>query len=296
MLDSLPAELVLMIMRSAAETFVGSHRGTVISLAQTARFTYAAVKPILYRRLVVTYCNKHTIKAFMNNTTLAVHVRELLINRFDWTPSAAVLANFRNLRSLSGIHSRVQHVLDRLAPDARPSLQTVHIWNTTLLHNLPASVTHVCLYLQHFDDRPPLRSLVDWLTTTPSVTHIGLEVVPHSEHPLAVTDASPERDGPRATFARRLARELCALLDVAGPRLSQLNVRMGGWMATDEGWVPAVRVLRRAAASNNSINQKLHLWRDHRHINNLNQDANASLDDAFAGVTVWDQGRTLLEC
>jgi len=296
MLRSLPAELALMVLHSTAETFTTSHRRTVVSLAQTAHFVYAAVRPILYRRLVVTRGNKRTIKDFLANKTLAVFVRELLIQQFDWSPHADILANFCNLNSLSGNPSRVQYVLDRLPLEARSSLRTVHVWNTTLLANIPPSVSHVCLYLQHFDDRPPLRPLLDWLATAPSITHLGLEVVSHSEHPLVVTDADREPDGPRTTFARNLARELSMLLESSSLHLRQLSVRMAGWMARDLAWTAAIQVLRQEAASNASIGQRLYLWRDCRHIDSLHQDADASISDAFAGVTVWDQGRPVLEC
>lgn len=288
MLESLPTELSLDILQLAAETLVITDRSNATSLATTSRTIYDLIKPILYRRAVVTRKNIKSFEFMTQNLALCGLIRELTITWPDWEPDDDIVVAFTALWSLSGIKHRVSHVFSRLPLDVRSSITRVGLWNMAMPDTIPPAVTHVCLYLEDFDDVSVLDGFREWIGAALTLTHLGLEIISHREHSLGSNDP--------VEFSRELAHELAEFLKTHGDGVQQLAIRVGGWLACDqESWTVFHDSIR-SGAGDRPVDARIRIWRDCRTIHDYEEDTRASVDDALGGVDIWTESSGFDEC
>jgi len=288
MLDLLPGELVLEILRVAAENMVTTNRRSVVALAQTASFVYFAVAPVLYRRVVVTEQNEKGISILLLNADTCTLVRDLTVIWYDWTPEKESVSNFTGLKSICGVDGRVQFILNHLHADSKQSLRMIQSWGFDLLDNVPASVTHVCLYMEDRYHSPMLSGLVEWRKQFPSITHLGLDMVLHSEHMFELDNDTATYEAERRQFAQAVSHQLLDVVTAGGTQLLQLAIRIGGIMADRAPWRAMIEALHERAGDL-GVDQRICLWRDQRRIEDFDDDIRASVEDAYNGYDVWTE-------
>ena len=285
MLECLPLELVVGILRHAAEIFLSTERQTVVALAQTAKLVYNVVAPILYRRIVVTQANINLLGAFFRNLDLSPLVRHLALTAPEWTPPEDVIVRWTQLQSLTGAAAPIQFVLNHLGPVGRMSLTKIQYWNSPLLDNVPPSVTHACIYVGDADNHHSFRAVVGWIDALPALTHVAIELV--------ARNGTREREWP--SVALSLDESLVAVLrNKGGRQIQRLSIRLGGKLAEEAFWLAFVDRLR-LQTGHSAGDPRIELWRDQRVVTDFEDDVRASIQDAYAGVDVWTESRPLTE-
>ena len=288
MFDLLPGEIVLEILRVAAENMVATDRRSVVALAQTASFVYSAVAPVLYRRVVVTQENESGISFLLLNADTCALVRDLTVIWYNWTPEKEIVSNFTGLKSICGVDGRVQFILNHLHSDSKQSLRMIQSWGFELLDNVPAGVTHVCLYEEDRYRSPMLSGLFECIKQFPSITHLGLDMVLHTEHMFDLDNDTATYEAERRRFAQAVSHQLLDVVTAGGTRILQLAIRIGGIMADGAPWRAMIEALYERAGDL-GIDQRIRFWRDQRRIEDFDDDVRASVEDAYNGYDVWTE-------
>ena len=287
MSDSLPMELILAILTDAAELFVVSDRASVCSLALTASFVRDIIRPILFRRMVVTDKNARAVGTALEIGTAGSLVLDLCLSYGSWEPQDQIVAGFTQIRCLRGYPDVMERILPRLPASAQKSLFKLQLWDDELVRNIPPSVTHVCLFFDR--PRPPMLGPVEsWLSALPSITHIGCELV---------TRRTEQARWDAPATANELAQDLQDLISAAKSRPVEFHFRLCGNIsdALWAGYIGRICANSEQAGKVLQLDQRISLWRDTRIIDTLSDDLEACYIDAHAGVDVWSEARPVGE-
>jgi len=288
MLECLPTELVITILQDAAEDAVNANdRGTAHSIALTDKLTHKIVRPLLFRRVVVTTDNVRLLRDVLRSADIAHLVLDLCLTAHpfggDHEPFARTLTRLKCLR---GYSNNIQSALDGLSPSGRDSLYKLQIWEVDMLSSIPSSVTHVCLWMRSLN--PPSReSVAGWVLHHTPLTHLAYELV------LCQDEFSwDDRTFDPEDFAERVQAAL-----EAGPQLAQLSFRLCGHIS-DENWQECLVALRAQAddaPENLRMGSRVYIWRDLRLLKNYADDMKTCIIDCMTGVDVWSEARALKE-
>jgi len=288
--ERFPIELVGVILQEAVELFIASDRHTVVSVALTAKFIYRLVRPILFRRLVVTQRNKDRISQLLRRNEINDLVLDLGFAEDYWDPGP-IAFTLKNLRCLRGYTYWVDKMLEGLPPSSQSSLRKLQLWQTypTDGVQIPPSVTHLCLYNSVVEPPSP-EQVMAWVAAIPALTHLGLDFV---------VFVNPDRldDSSLSLEPGELARELEMVFHTCGANLQQLSMRLCINMS-ESRWqqiLDALRVRARENSSGLELERKIRLWWDRRVPRSLSEDLAQSADYFLGGVDVWSEGRSLSE-
>jgi len=196
MLDILPTELAIAVIRLAAHSWRFTDRRTVVNLATTSSFSYQIVAPILYHTVILS---NSTVQPFIGFTTdvktaerarrVCAHVR--VLHNFTSHPvSSSSPIVFEALEEVCATGNVIQHLAEAHSPCPfrRITLRSsgFRIASSTWLPlHARSGITHICGYLPIFrsdpswaafssDSRQWIRDVVDPL---PGLTHLGLVLI-----------------------------------------------------------------------------------------------------------------------
>jgi len=275
--ERLPTELVLAVFREAAENFVISDRPSVLAIALTSRLAFNTVESILLRRITVIDNNTEAIQEILGDARRAALILDVTLAS-NWDPPRAIFCNLTKLQCLRGYHVDIASAISGLPSSGLTSLYKIQVWGAEPPPVVPPSVSHLCYY-NAYPGFPPLGYMVDWVTKTPTITHLGCEFVSRGDVPIA-EDFTPEM----------LTHGLHALFTKSGQNLCEVSIRLCGEVfTTPSNWTRFVEALRREGWA-----ERVRLWRDSRNIRDASIDLNASISDSFSGVDVWSEARPLL--
>ena len=291
--ERLPAELVGAILQEAVELFVASDRHTAVSIALTARFVYQLVRPILFRRLVMTHQNKAEIERLLRRNEINDLVLDLCFTQSVWSPGPIASA-FTQLRCIRGYQDPVVNVLTGLSPSSQFTLHKLQLWRLLPISglNIPPSVTHLCLFNPEIDipSSELAAAVAAWAAAIPALTHLGLELV-------VLVDADSSDDARLEPEPEELARGLEMAIQASGEHLQQLSIRLCA--SVSESWwqrlLDALQVRTRESSTGLKMAQKIRLWRDERVPTSLHEDLVQSAEYFRGGIDVWSEGRPLSE-
>jgi len=276
MLEQLPTELVLAIFCEAAEIFVVCDRQSALAIALTSALAYNNIRSILLRRVILNNSNKDAIKELLQHAVSSAMILDLTLAS-DWNPPSAIFCNLTGLRCLRGYDTDIISAIAGLPSSGLASLFKIQTWAPSPLPVVPPSITHVSPYNIDVGD-PPLDYLIEWLNSTPALTHLGCEFVSRGDNLLA-EDLTPQK----------LMDGLDAVFHAGGQRLSEVSIRLcGEGFTAPSNWARYVEALRGAEWA-----YRLRLWRDPRDFSNPTTDLEASIDDSFLGVDLWSEARPL---
>jgi len=285
MTDRLPTELVLAILQEAAELSISAgDRATVVSMALTAKFVHKLLRPIMFRRVVMTSENTKLVGGLLQSDSVATLIRELCIVHAGWHKGQAGAAKLAQIRCIRGFRHTTESLVKGLPESGRASLSKVQVWNDQVFP-VPPSVTHVCLLFDGICAPSPII-VAAWISTVPSLTHVGCEFVARREMSSWDTTAEPEK----------IAAGMRDAIAAGGQQLVELAVRLCG-NVSDDHWESLLVALRTISIANQDMHlgRRLRIWRDERVLYDLDEDLKISADDALAGVDVWSEARTFDE-
>ena len=287
--ERLPAELVGAILQEAVELFVASDRHTAVSVALTSKFIYRLVRPILFRRLVVTHDNESEIEGLLLRNDINDLILDLCLAQNEWDPGP-ISPTFTRLQCIRGYTEASIKALEGLPPSSQSSLRKLQLWRWLPLTGvkIPPSVTHLCLYNSDIE-HPQSEIVASWVAAVPALTHLGLEYVRCEPVSFGSHDRESEPE--------ELAHGLEIAIQACGAHLQQLAMRF--CVDTSEGWwqqfLDALRARARKDSSGLDAMRKIRIWRDERVPMDLDQDLAQSARDFHGGVDVWSEGRSLSE-
>jgi len=287
-MSKLPTELVLAVVREAAERFVIFDRESILSLALTARFVNDIVKPILYRRIFVNEGNVKKLDQVFKSTDLGKFVLDMCISTSRWRPERDVIFHFRNIRCLRGHEDPINRIMKDMPLSGHSSLFKIHLWKTApIIKSISPSVTHLVLYFDSLPE-PFAHSVRPCLDRFPSVKHLAIELVTRKNDATWYDHPDPE------AFAKRLRVSLQA----GGERLESLSVRLCGDLS-DGLWIECLKKAQQAGSDESfkhlNMNGRIRIWRDQRVLENHEADMAACKVDLYRGVDVWSEAQPLTE-
>ena len=286
MLELLPTELAIAVIVEAAEYFAATDRKSAVSLALTARYVYHIVRPILLRRVFISDSNCKKINDLLLTPGVGPLVLDLNIAAIMWLPTPEVISCLTNLYCVHGVAMQLAKTISPLSQSARESLCELHIWSDgIMISRVPSRVTRVCVYLEQLGD-PPLADLIMWLRAVPLITHIAAELVDAGDHAFYI----PPED---------LVQGLEQVLEIGGPHLQAIAIRICGDPTDDDQWEPLLDTLkswsRSSAMAAIRVDRRITLWRDRRRLSGVEEEMRAAIDDSMTGVDIWSNGRVLAE-
>ena len=286
-MSKLPTELVLAVVREAAELFVIFDRDSILSLALTARFVNDLVKPILYRRIFVDQSNVEKLDQVFKSTDYGKFVLDICISAGQWRPDIDVISHFRHIRCLRGLGRPISHIIDGMSLAGHSSLFKIHLWKTAPIKSIPPSVTHLVLYFDSLPE-PFEHSVRPCLDEVPSLKHLAIELVARQDSGTWHNHLDPE------AFAKRL----CVSLQAGGERLESLSVRLCGDLS-DGLWNECLKKAQQTGRDESfkhlNINGRIRIWRDQRVLENPEADMAACKVDLYRGVDAWSEAQPLTE-
>jgi len=282
----LPVELVGEIWRAAAELFIEADHQTVLDIAASCTIGYYAATPVLYRTLIM---NDHghelvmrilSTEAISNAPTLSAPPTHRLCPLVKRICDFMIYTDFdgdkvKHLTRLEMICNLHESIL--LAP-LSPTVTYISTWSATWPKSLPATLTHVSMYVRVGipEADPRVLQLYAAGTLPDSVTHFA----------LMFCDAFPQD----------AEVELGVLIRSSLARKGINNFTI--WLLGDAAFEPSYQlVLRAVAALQLSDRSRVRLWRDTRSAFSTN-DAYFMLGiemDVVAGRTLWMEARPIMQ-
>ncbi|KAH7099545.1 hypothetical protein BKA62DRAFT_709272 [Auriculariales sp. MPI-PUGE-AT-0066] len=287
MLDAVPTELAIHIIRSAALQFIAIDRPTVISLAQTSTVVYKVVAPVLYRVIVVSEKNMNIVRELMFvpdfehlAQRVGALVRELLLLFTSIDDSGDTR---RVLRFMTGVESisAFSGVAVSLLPETS-SLRCLKLGYARELDSLPQPVkfnlTHISLYVGNTTDyvQSPVGYCAHVLGALPTITHVGLGLI------------TVEDDDARWQWVNGFnipVFELLLRAILAFNKVRHVAIRVsGGFVAR---YTEIENLLRQVKDTRATI------WCDHRRLESWPKYAEVLVDDAWNERNVWSEARAM---
>jgi len=277
-LGQLPAELSLAILEAAATQFIHSDRSAVVQLAQTARFVYKLMSPVLYHTVVVTEGNSERIKELFVNAEALSHIHTLHMPLYNWDMSNQSAMSLTGVRVLGGFVQQIRSTLKLLPPPVMGQIARLHVWadniSTLADHPLP-NITHISLWLSGLE--PGFLNFVpNWLDQAPRLTHLVLELVDHAECQRNVTPTG---------FAEEI-RHL--LQSQRGFGIERLVIRLVGHKLMNTEY-------RTTLAQVDQTARRIWLWQDEREIRDAAEDMRVATSDVLHGRDYWTEGQPVVD-
>ncbi|KAH7105956.1 hypothetical protein BKA62DRAFT_688476 [Auriculariales sp. MPI-PUGE-AT-0066] len=294
MLDDLPSEIIILIVETAAHSFLFTNPTTVVQLALASKAIYAIISPILYKNIVVTSGNKIAIKALVQSdaaaTRVLVHTRSIIGN-YDLGTDVFDPSLLPKLERVKGNGSFVSSMVEVCR------IRDVQVWSSWFpdaMTQLPtpgrANITHAAGFIvdsaaggisdsvyQEFmlDPGAWTRRIVDVL---PSLTHLAFEL-------FQIIDEENADDDDRSAVSNFSMHALGEVLRAAlsYQALQMVAVRVVGDYLRRSGEVVSVLL---------SIgDERLKIWSDDRSRNSYLRDEELDLEDVYEGRSIWTEAR-----
>jgi len=285
MAERLAIELALMIFCEAAETFVVSDYPSALALAQTSRIVYNHIRAIILRRVILTNHNARAIENLLLRSDSAALVLDstLKANACQWKPPSWLFINLTNIRCLRGAEDLIDIAIGGLPTSARATLFKIHLWTSSLLTVSTENLTHISVYLTDVANDPePFSPALQWVNSCSSLTHLGIELV-----------SREDCEYNRFVESQQLMASLRTIFDAGGPRLREIAIRLCGEIyTTADNWAHYLNRFRDASAIY-GWDQRVRIWRDRRNFECIEEDIEAGIVDAAAGIDVWSEALPL---
>jgi len=188
---SLPTEIKLQILRTAADVFINRNRRMVLDIALTSHVVYRIVAPVLHHTLVVNNNNWYAVQKILRDEGSASRVCPLvqhLIIDSEWQlqPERDVSMSFPYFTSLRRMTGHLSHdyvAAEMLYIHRWTNLTMLECWDMstddilTLLPHIPPTVTHFVHPAWIYCDND-IAQLDSWLANNGQhLTHFGFDVI-----------------------------------------------------------------------------------------------------------------------
>lgn len=290
LLQWLPEELAIQVLRCAALDSIAGDRAWVIQLALVSRFVYKLVHPVLYHTMVVTGSNVHKVLALARDrdSTHVFHaVRRLVMDDDNWSWAVYDVDLSRLFAGVTSIDAPL-YIIRPLAtsPDFHPrSLALRYVRLAIIVDLLPrttfSSVTHLLGFFPSIIEPDAALTevrIAHMLEAMPALTHLALEMLNMG----GVFDDGSEDIDEQLLELDALERALRATL--RHDRIQALAIRVAGaWLPH---WPSVVNVAMKLKDS------RILAWHDTRFTGpQWVQEAACAAADAREGRNIWTEAQ-----
>jgi len=283
MLDQLPVEIVVEILRMTAELVRMTDVQTALNIARSCTIGYRSATPVIYRMISVNRHNADRLEAIFDEdfcgTGLAISdspaqrlcplVKTLFLGNLGCINSERIA----KLVNLDAIHTVIH--TNTLMTACSPTVTHCYILGHGSNQSISASVTHLSIYLS-FHRSDVGRFVENYLSRMipETVTHIAIEI---SGPVLATQKTSLHKIMEFLTLRHKPAPVIFRLYsDAIKPSSFSMVLCV----------IHALEPQQR---------QQVLLWRDHRAVASIDEDLGLLRRDAFDGKTPWTEATAVME-